>query len=94
MDCKIKHCIVNASNGAGWYPLGTKRLKESLPTGTRIPTYIRDWFKVMDEERMEEADQEEKEEIWKQLERKDWVLKELQKKLKLHFQSKIQPFYI
>ena len=30
MDCKIKHCIVNASNGAGWYPLGTKRLKESL----------------------------------------------------------------
>jgi hypothetical protein len=30
MDSNIKHCIVNASNGAGWYPLGTKRLKESL----------------------------------------------------------------
>jgi len=30
MESKIKHCIVNASNGAGWYPLGSKRLKESL----------------------------------------------------------------
>lgn len=30
MDSNIKHCIINASNGAGWYPTGTKRLKESL----------------------------------------------------------------
>jgi hypothetical protein len=30
MDSKIKHCIVNASNGVGWYPQGTKRLKNSL----------------------------------------------------------------
>lgn len=30
MDSKIKHCIINASNGNGWYPRGTKRLKQSL----------------------------------------------------------------
>lgn len=30
MDSKIKHCIVNASNGVGWYPKGTQRLKNSL----------------------------------------------------------------
>ena len=30
MDCNVKHCIVNASNGVGWYPTGTKRLKQSL----------------------------------------------------------------
>ena len=30
MESSVKHCIINASNGAGWYPKGTKRLKESL----------------------------------------------------------------
>lgn len=30
MESSKKHCIVNASNGVGWYPNGTKRLKESL----------------------------------------------------------------
>ncbi len=30
MDCNVKHCIINASNGAGWYPKGTERLKRSL----------------------------------------------------------------
>lgn len=30
MDSKIKHCIINASNGIGWYPKGTERLKRSL----------------------------------------------------------------
>jgi hypothetical protein len=30
MESKIKHCIINASNGNGWYPRGTARLKRSL----------------------------------------------------------------
>lgn len=30
MESSIKHCIINASNGNGWYPRGTKRLKQSL----------------------------------------------------------------
>ncbi len=30
MDSQVRHCIINASNGNGWYPRGTKRLKESL----------------------------------------------------------------
>lgn len=30
MESQIKHCIINASNGNGWYPKGTKRLKRSL----------------------------------------------------------------
>lgn len=30
MDCLKKQCIINASNGAGWFSTGTKRLKNSL----------------------------------------------------------------
>lgn len=30
MESNKKHCIINASNGFGWYPKGSKRLKESL----------------------------------------------------------------
>lgn len=30
MELQNKHCIINASNGNGWYPRGTKRLKNSL----------------------------------------------------------------
>lgn len=30
MDCNIKHAIINAVVGGGWYPQGQKRLRESL----------------------------------------------------------------
>jgi len=30
MESTIKNCIINASNGNGWYPKGTRRLKRSL----------------------------------------------------------------
>jgi hypothetical protein len=30
MDCNIKHCIINATVGGGWYPAGQKRLERSL----------------------------------------------------------------
>lgn len=30
MDCTIKQCVLNASNGVGWYTVGTKRLIRSL----------------------------------------------------------------
>jgi len=30
MESSIKHCIINANTGNGWYPVGTERLKRSL----------------------------------------------------------------